>query len=113
MTYTTDDRHAIRLALLSIVSGADLLDNTRHMDDRERDSIRDHIEGSFAALDRLGVPYIVQNAAIGAGSRNNQARPASCIVRDILDQYAHRLTPEARREWYNYRAARVTEEATT
>lgn len=109
MTYTTDDRHAIRLALLSVVSGVDLLDNHRNLDDAEQDSIRGHITGSLAALDRLGVPYIVQNAAIGAGSRNNERRPASAIVQDILDKYAHRLTPEARREWHDFRLARLQE----
>lgn len=107
MTYTTDDRHAVRLALLSIVSGVDLLDNRRNLGDDERASIRDHIKGSFEALDRLGVPYSVQNAAIGAGSCNNERRPASYIVRDILEQYADRLTPEGRREWYDFRAARL------
>ena len=105
MTYTEADYHGIRTAILSVVSGVDLLDNDRALDSAEESSIRDHIEGSFDQLDRLGVPYVVQNAAISAGSRNNRRRPASFIVREIMDNYAHRLTPEARREWYELRAA--------
>lgn len=69
-TYTAADAPAIRLALLSIVSGVDLLDNRPSIDDAERASIR-----------------------------------------DILEQYAPRLTPEARREWHDYRAARTAGEA--
>ena len=110
-TYTTADAPAIRVALLSIVSGVDLLDNRPSIDDAERASIRDHIKGSFYALDRLGVPYSVQNAAIHKGGRNQGRRYASAIVRDILEQYAPRLTPEARREWYDYRTAQIAGEA--
>lgn len=111
MTYTEADYHSIRTALLSVVSGVDLLDNDRALDSAEESSIRDHIEGSFYALDRLGVPYSVQNAAIYQGGRNQGRRYASAIVRDILEQYAPRLTPEARREWHDYRAARTAGEA--
>lgn len=65
----------------------------------QEEQARRAIEADFAALDRLGVPYIVQNAATGAGSRNKGTRPTFFLVRDIMDKYAHRLTPEARQEW--------------
>lgn len=101
MKYTTADLLDIRLLLLSLASGMDILDNRPGTPEEEK-TIREAIEADFVGLDRLGVPYIVQNAAIGAGSRNNGKRPISFLVREILDQYAHRLTPEAREEWRRF-----------
>ena len=109
MKYTVADLPDIRLLLLSLVSGMDILDNRPETPEEEKKSIREAIEADFAGLDRLGVPHIVQNAAIGAGSRNNGKRPISFLAREILDQYAHRLTPEARREWYDFRQSQTTE----
>lgn len=109
MTYTTNDRHEIRALLLSLVSGMDILDNRPSTPEEERQTIQQTIEADFADLDRLGVPYIVQNAATGAGSRNNGTRPASFLVHDIMDKYAHRLTPEARQEWREFAEAQRAE----
>ena len=66
--------------------------------------------------DRQEVPEVLRLSDLYQGSGSAEVEVK--VLRDdgtgdILDQYAHRLTPEARREWYNYRAARVTEEATT
>lgn len=99
IAYTAADLSSIRLLLLSLASGMDILDNQPSTPEVERQTIRETIEADFAALDRLGVPYIVQNSAIGAGSRNKGMRPTSFLVRDIMDKYAHRLTPEARQDW--------------
>ena len=112
MTYTTNDRHAIRALLLSLVSGMDILDNQPSTPEAERQTVKDSIEADFDGLDRLGVPYIVQNAAIGAGSQNKGARPASFLVHEILDKYAHRLTPEARQEWREFADAQRAEAQT-
>lgn len=106
-TYTAADLSSIRLLLLSLASGIDILANRPDTPEEERQTIRETIEADFAGLDRLGVPYIVQNATIGAGSRNKGARPASFLVCDILDKYAHRLTPEARQEWRKFREGRI------
>ena len=102
ITYTAANLSDIRLLLLSLVSGMDILDNRPETPEEEKKSIREAIEADFAGLDRLGVPYIVQNAAIGAGSRNNGKRPISSLVREIMGKYAHRLTPEAREEWRRF-----------
>ena len=102
IAYTIADLRSIRLLLLSLASGMDILDNQPSTPE-ERQTIRETIEADFVGLDRLGVPYIVQNAAIGAGSRNGGKRPTSFLVRDIMDKYAHRLTPEARQEWRELR----------
>ena len=107
ITYTAADLSDIRLLLLSLVSGMNVLDNQPSTPEAERQTIRQAIEADFAALDRLGVPYIVQNAAIGAGSRNKGTRPASFLIHDILSKYAHRLTPEARQEWRKFREERI------
>lgn len=107
ITYTAADLSDIRLLLLSLASGMDILDNQPSTPEAERQTIQEAIEADFADLDRLGVPYIVQNAAVGAGSRNRGARPTSFLVRDIMDKYAHRLTPEARQEWRQYREERT------
>lgn len=102
ITYTAANLSDIRLLLLSLVSGMDILDNQPSAPESERQTIRETIDADFAALDRLGVPYIVQNAATGAGSRNKSMSPASFLVRDIMVKYAHRLTPEARQEWRTF-----------
>lgn len=107
ITYTAADLSEIRLLLLSLASGIDILDNQPSTPEAERQTIRETIEADFAGLDRLGVPYIVQNSAIGAGSSNKGKRPTSFLVRDIMDKYAHRLTPEARQEWRQYREERT------
>lgn len=111
ITYTAADLSDIRLLLLSLVSGMDILDNQPSTPEEERQTIRETIEADFAGLDRLGVPYIVQNAATGAGSHNKGTRPASFLAHEILEQYAHRLTPEARREWYDFRQSQTPEES--
>ena len=107
ITYTTADLADIRLLLLSLASGMDILDNQPSTPEEERQTVREAIDADFAGLDRLGVPYIVQNAAIGAGSRNKGTRPASFLIHDILSKYAHRLTPEARQEWRKFREERI------
>ena len=105
-TYTAADLSDIRLLLLSVVSGMDILDNRPSTPEAERETIGGTIKADFDGLDRLGVPYVVQNAAIGAGSRNKSALPASSLTRDIMDKYAHRLTPEARQEWREFMETR-------
>lgn len=106
-TYTAADLSSIRLLLLSLASGIDILNNQPDTPEEERQTIRETIEADFAGLDRLGVPYIVQNAAIGSGSRNKGTRPASFLIHDILSKYARRLTPEARQEWFEFREERI------
>lgn len=102
MKYTTADLSDIRLLLLSLASGMDILDNRPRTPEEEKKYIQEAIEADFVGLDRLGVPYIVQNAALGAGSRNNGKSPISFLVREIMGEYAHRLTPEAREEWRRF-----------
>lgn len=112
MKYTAADLSDIRLLLLSLASGMDILDNRPETPEEEKKSIREAIEADFVGLDRFGVPYIVQNAALGAGSRNNGKRPISSPVREIMDKYAHRLTPEARQEWRDFAEAQRAEART-
>lgn len=102
MKYTAADLSDIRLLLMSLASGMDILDNQPTTPEEEQKTIREAIEADFVGLDRLGVPYIVQNAALGAGSRNSGKRPISSLVREIMGKYAHRLTPEAREEWRRF-----------
>lgn len=113
MTYTTADLADIRLLLLSLASGMDILDNQPATPEQERQTVREAIEADFAGLDRLGVPYTVQNAAIGAGSRNKGKQYISRLVQDIMEQYAHRLTPEARQEWREFAEAQKQAEQDT
>lgn len=112
ITYTAADLSEIRLLLLSLASGMDILDNQPSTPESELQTIQEAIEADFAGLDRLGVPYIVQNAAIGAGNRNKGTRPASFLIHDILSKYAHRLTPEARQEWREFAEAQRAEART-
>lgn len=113
MKYTTADLSDIRLLLLSLASGMDILDNRPTTPEEEQKTIREAIEAGFAGLDRLGVPYTIQNAAIGAGSRNNGKQYVSRLVQNIMDQYANRLTPEARQEWREFAEAQKQAEQDT
>ena len=113
ITYTTADLADIRLLLLSLASGMDILDNRPSTPEEERQTIRETIEADFKGLDRLGVPYTVQNAAVGAGSHNKGRQYISRLVQNIMDQYAHRLTPEARQEWWEFAEAQKQAEQDT
>ena len=95
----------IKSILLSIISGTDLLENTR-LDAEETRAIRGIMECNFSEADRLGIPYKVQNAALAAGYSNQGRRYCSDLAREIMQQYADRLTPEARAEWKAFCAAR-------
>ena len=95
----------IKNILLSIISAADLLENTR-LNAEETRAIRGIMECNFSDADRLGIPYKVQNAALAAGYSNRGRRYCSDLVREIMQQYADRLTPEARAEWKAFCAVR-------
>ncbi len=87
--------------IMSIISASDLLENAR-LDAAERDSLRDIMECNFAEADRLGIPFIVQNAALAAGAHNHGRRYCSDLASEIMQQYADRLTDSARAEWRSY-----------
>ena len=95
----------IKNILLSIISAADLLENARLTAEETR-ALRGCMECNFSDADRLGIPYKVQNAALAAGYSNKGRRYCSDLTREIMQQYADRLTPEARAEWKAFCAAR-------
>ena len=76
----------IKNILLSIVSGADLLENAR-LNAEEKRYLRGAMECNFSEADRLGIPYKVQNAALAAGRHNRSRRYCSVIVNEIMQQY--------------------------
>lgn len=91
----------IKNLILSIVSASDLLENSR-LDAEERRTICSAMECNFAEADRVGVPFIVQNAALAAGANNHGRRYCLDLVNEIMQEYAHRLTPEALTEWRDF-----------
>ena len=91
----------IKNLILSIVSASDLLENGR-LDAEERHTICDTMECNFAKADRVGVPFIVQNAALAAGANNHGRRYCLDLANEIMQKYAHRLTPEALAEWHDF-----------
>ena len=91
----------VKNLILSIVSASDLLENGR-LDAEERRTICGIMECNFAEADRLGVPFIVQNAALAAGRQNRRRRYCSDLAREIMQQYADRLTDSARAEWRGF-----------
>lgn len=98
----------IKNLILSIISASDLLENAR-LNDGERRALRDIMECNFSEADRLGIPYKVQNAALVAGCSNRGRRYCSSLTTEIMQQYANRLTPEARAEWKEFCEKRVQE----
>ena len=99
----------IKNLILSIISASDLLENAR-LDDEERRTICDIMECNFTEADRIGIPFIVQNAALAAGASNRGRRYCSDLAYEIMQKYAHRLTPEACAEWRDFLQARNAEE---
>lgn len=99
----------IKNLILSIVSASDLLENGR-LDAEERRTICGIMECNFAEADRIGIPFIVQNAALAAGANNHGHRYCSNLAIEIMQKYAHRLTPEALAEWRDFLQARNAEE---
>lgn len=91
----------VKNLILSIVSASDLLENSR-LDAEERRTICGIMECNFAEADRIGIPFIVQNAALAAGARNHGRRYCLDLVNEIMQKYAHRLTPEALAEWHGF-----------
>lgn len=91
----------IKNLILSIVSASDLLENSR-LDAEERHTICGIMECNFAEADRIGIPFIVQNAAIAAGVNNHGRRYCLDITIEIMQKYAHRLTPGALAEWHDF-----------
>ena len=91
----------IKNLILSIVSASDLLENSRLNAD-ERRTIRGIMECNFAEADRIGIPFIVQNAALAAGANNHGRRYCLDLANEIVQKYAHRLDPEALAEWCNF-----------
>ena len=99
----------IKNLILSIVSASDLLENGR-LDAEERRAICGIMEYNFAEADRVGIPFIIQNAALAAGAHNHGRRYCLDLANEIIQQYAHRLTPEALAEWRDFLQARNAEE---
>lgn len=99
----------IKNLILSIVSASDLLENSR-LNAEERRAICGIMKCNFAEADRVGIPFIVQNAAIAAGSNNRGRRYCLDLTNEIMQKYAHRLTPEALAEWRDFLQARNAEE---
>lgn len=99
----------IRNLILSIISAADLLENAQ-LTAEEKRYLRGAMECNFAEADRLGVPYKVQNAALAAGRQNRRRRYCLDLANEIVQTYAHRLTPEALAEWRDFLQARNAEE---
>lgn len=99
----------IKNLILSIISASDLLENGR-LDADERRTICGIMECNFTEADRIGVPFIVQNAALTAGTANHGRRYCSDLANEIMQKYAHRLTPEACAEWRGFLQARNAEE---
>lgn len=91
----------IKNLILSIVYASDLLENSR-LNAEERRTIRGIMECNFAEADRIGIPFIVQNAALAAGANNHGRRYCSDLANEIMQKHAHRLTPEALAEWRNF-----------
>lgn len=91
----------IKNLILSIVSASDLLENAR-LNAEEKRYLRGAMECNFAEADRLGVPYKVQNAALAAGANNHGRRYCSDLANEIMQQYAHCLTPEALAERHDF-----------
>ena len=91
----------IKNLILSIISASDLLENGR-LDADERRTICGIMECNFTEADRIGIPFIVQNAALAAGAHNRGRRYCSNLVNEIMQKYAHRLTPEACAEWRDF-----------
>lgn len=91
----------IKNLILSIVSASDLLENGR-LDAEERRTICGIMKCNFAEADRIGIPYIVQNSALAAGARNHGRQYCSDLANEIIQEYAHRLTPEALAEWRDF-----------
>ena len=99
----------IKNLILSIVSASDLLENSR-LNAEERRAICGIMECNFAEADRIGIPFIVQNAALAAGANNHGRRYCLDLANEIMQKYAHRLTPEALAEWHDFLQARNAEE---
>lgn len=99
----------IKNLILSIVSASDLLENSR-LDTEERRAICDTMECNFTEADRIGISFIVQNAALAAGAHNHGERYCSDLANEIMQKYAHRLTPKACAEWRDFLQARNAEE---
>lgn len=99
----------VKNLILSIISASDLLENSR-LDAEERRTICGIMECNFAEADRIGIPFIVQNAALAAGARNHGRRYCLDLVNEIMQKYAQRLTPEALAEWRGFLQARNAEE---
>lgn len=91
----------IKNLILSIVSASDLLESGR-LDAEERRALRGIMECNFAEADRIGIPFIVQNAALAAGANNHGRRYCLDLANEIMQKYAHRLTPEALTEWRDF-----------
>ena len=91
----------IKNLILSIISASDLLENAR-LNAEEKRYLRDAMECNFTEADRIGVPFIVQNAALAAGANNHGRRYCSDLTNEIVQKYAHRLTPEALAEWRDF-----------
>ena len=91
----------VKNLILSIISASDLLENSR-LDAEERRTICGIMECNFAEADRIGIPFIVQNAALAAGANNHGRRYCSDLANEIVQKYAHRLTPEALAEWRDF-----------
>lgn len=96
----------IKNLILSIISASDLLENAR-LNDEEHRALCGIMECNFSEADRLGIPYKVQNAALAAGYSNRGRRYCSSLASEIMQQYAHRLTPAARAEWKEFCEKRV------
>jgi hypothetical protein len=90
--------YKIKMLLLSTISGADLLENFL-LEDYDRATIRDCMKCNFDEMDRIGVPYIVQNAALVAGHKNKGKRPCMALTTELMEEYADRLTELACNEW--------------
>nr|DAQ80873.1 MAG TPA: hypothetical protein [Caudoviricetes sp.] len=91
----------IKNLILSIVSASDLLENGR-LDTDERRTICDIMECNFTEADRIGIPFIVQNTALAAGANNHGRRYCLDLTIEVMQKYAHRLTPEALAEWRDF-----------
>ena len=99
----------IKNLILSIVAASDLLESGR-IDAEERRTICSTMECNFAEADRVGIPFVVQNAALAAGANNHGRRYCSDLTNEIMQKYAHRLTPEALAEGRDFLQACNAEE---
>lgn len=84
----------IRMILMSLCSAIDILSNRSHtLTFEEIRYFQENVELNFVELDRLKVPYVVQNAVIAVGEKNRGRNYVSTLVFEMMAQYVGQLLP--------------------